>query len=300
MKVWSKRILIGVIFALPLAMIAFAVTRVEVYAQEGETPEVECSVCHKESQQLWENGAHSQAMSDPVFLEAWQAEGEPDNCLACHTTGFNPATGTWEQDGVTCAFCHPGGQEGHPFEPTIEVDRSAEACGSCHTVNHFEWEVSAHQSVEMACVACHDPHDTQLKAGNVSDLCATCHQKRALTYVHTSHNQIGLNCADCHLEQEATGTGGSHSSRDHSFEVKLSTCTPCHADQIHTGINEEVAVTEEPVDAMASAEDVVVTAEPNSIGPVGFASVAGLIGMASGMILAPWLEQFYRRIREED
>ena len=70
MRTWLKRTLIGMIFALPLALTAFAVTRVEVYAQEGDTPEVVCSTCHKESQQAWESGAHSKAMSDPIFLKA--------------------------------------------------------------------------------------------------------------------------------------------------------------------------------------------------------------------------------------
>jgi hypothetical protein len=55
-----------------------------------------------------------------------------------------------------------------------------------------------------------------------------------------------------------------------------------------------------PPDSMASVDTLVVSAEPRPVGPVGFAALSGLIGMATGMILAPWLERWYKRIREED
>jgi hypothetical protein len=43
------------------------------------------------------------------------------------------------------------------------------------------------------------------------------------------------------------------------------------------------------------------TTQPASMNPIGFASVAALIGMATGIILAPWLERWYRRLdRGED
>ena len=33
---------------------------------------------------------------------------------------------------------------------------------------------------------------------------------------------------------------------------------------------------------------------------MGFAVVAGLVGMAGGMILSPWLERWYRKLNRKD
>jgi hypothetical protein len=43
-----------------------------------------------------------------------------------------------------------------------------------------------------------------------------------------------------------------------------------------------------------------VTPEPNPVSPVGFAGLAALIGLAAGMVLAPWLERFYLRAVKHD
>ena len=43
-----------------------------------------------------------------------------------------------------------------------------------------------------------------------------------------------------------------------------------------------------------------VTPEPKPVSPVGFAGLAALIGLAAGMVLAPWLERFYHRAVQED
>jgi hypothetical protein len=49
-----------------------------------------------------------------------------------------------------------------------------------------------------------------------------------------------------------------------------------------------------------AVEDIKVSTEPDPVSPVGFATLAGLIGMASGMILTPWLERWYRRMKREN
>jgi hypothetical protein len=41
-----------------------------------------------------------------------------------------------------------------------------------------------------------------------------------------------------------------------------------------------------------------VQTEPNPVSPVGYSLLAGLVGMASGMILAPWSERWIRRINK--
>ena len=299
MKPWVKRSCLGAIFAIPMAMVAFAFFQVPVQAQEGGEPTNECQSCHPAFQEAWIAGAHGQAASDPAFLDAWAQADKDPQCLTCHTTGFDLATGMYESQGVTCSACHDSSTANHPAEP-MPSDGSPNLCGSCHTETYFEWQISGHRQEELGCVDCHDPHATELKAFDESSLCSTCHRTRASNFTHTQHSQEGLTCADCHLGPIIARTGESHAVRDHSFGVKLSSCNACHAYQMHDAVEAqpELAGTAEP-DAMASVDTVSVAREPTNISPVGFAMLSGLVGMASGMILAPWLERWYQRIKEE-
>jgi hypothetical protein len=44
-----------------------------------------------------------------------------------------------------------------------------------------------------------------------------------------------------------------------------------------------------------------VTPEPEPVSPMGFSALAGLIGLAGGMVLAPWLERwFHRTVKHND
>ncbi|MDX1377672.1 MAG: hypothetical protein R3307_02395, partial [Anaerolineales bacterium] len=73
-------------------------------------------------------------------------------------------------------------------------------------------------------------------------------------------------------------------------------CNTCHSQQMH---NPTDAVTPEqtsaPVPAHADVQIASVTPEPDSVSPIGFSLMAGLIGLAGGMVLAPWLERWYHR-----
>jgi hypothetical protein len=46
---------------------------------------------------------------------------------------------------------------------------------------------------------------------------------------------------------------------------------------------------------MSSVETLSVVKEPEPVSPVGFASLAGLIGLAFGVVLAPWLDRWHKR-----
>lgn len=302
---WMKRIAIGLVFAVPLAVFSFGFTQTPALAQD-DGPDIgpeDCQTCHTDTQHAWEDGAHGNATVDPVFVEAWQNYDESPECLACHTTGFDTETGEYESEGIGCVECHYPLVPNHPLEP-MSANRSAELCGDCHTDTLFEWQVSAHGSNDMDCVVCHDPHATGLLDYSASTLCATCHQARASNYTHTQHNEIGLTCADCHLSPPSGNLEGHAGAPDHSFTVKLETCNACHAEQMHEPVQADAgtaqAEDEESVDSMASSDTVVVTAEPSQVSPLGFATLSGLIGMAAGMILAPWLEKLYRRINEDE
>jgi hypothetical protein len=62
--------------------------------------------------------------------------------------------------------------------------------------------------------------------------------------------------------------------------------------------------TSAPLAAGVEVPTVSVTPEPEAVSPMGFSAMAGMIGLAGGMVLAPWLERWFRRAvkqnKEED
>ena len=68
--------------------------------------------------------------------------------------------------------------------------------------------------------------------------------------------------------------------------------------------SEAIEGTSDPVAADLEVPIAAVTAEPEPVGPMGFSALAGMIGLAGGMVLAPWLERWFHRTvsqtKEED
>lgn len=306
-----ERMLIALVFAL----LAAGVTLVIASAQSGTVPPVQtssdCATCHTESQTTWQNGAHGNAGSNPIFLAEWTEQGKPGACLVCHTTGYDPATATYKADGVTCESCHSPVPTDHPKSP-MPVEKSTELCGRCHTDTRFapqDSQASTHYERGLDCATCHDPHSTSLKTAagprtaektdQVSELCITCHQESSMDFTLTAHAQKNIACVDCHVKSSADGERAPHIVPDHSFQASLASCNTCHVQQMHSpteAVNTKestVPVSPEPTPAIQLSS---ITPEPATVGPIGFSAMAGLIGLAGGMVLAPWLERWYRRI----
>jgi predicted CXXCH cytochrome family protein len=272
--------------------------------------------CHTEYQMTWQNGAHGQAGSDPIFVAQWTAQGKPGACLVCHTTGYDPATATYKAEGVTCEACHGPAPADHPKSP-MPVDRSTDLCGRCHSDTRFgwqNWKVSTHYQRGMDCATCHDPHSASLKtvAGprtaehtdEVSELCINCHKEHSMDFPYTTHSQQGVSCVDCHVKHLESTERTAHAVPDHSFNASLESCNTCHAQQMHSATQavapngNSVPVSVEQVSNLQRAS---VTPEPTPISPMGFSVLAGLFGLAGGMVLAPWLERwFHRTIKHDD
>jgi len=261
-----KRLAFGILFAVPVMIVVFLVSQsaAPAYAQNDVTTKPDCKECHATFYEAWQTGAHGMATTDSKFVESWEAQGSPGQCLTCHATGYDPKTYTWEADGIACETCHFPVTATHPLEP-MGIQYSSEMCGSCHTETHFEWQVSSHRQEGLECIGCHDPHQTSLKTEDSDDLCSSCHSTRAENFSHSAHSRSGLSCADCHLGSTEQEPGDGHGSQDHSFYVSLSTCTECHAYQLHDPEEvhppEEVSPVEENLDAMASVEEVSATME---------------------------------------
>jgi len=312
-----QRLLIAIMFAL----VAAGVTLVAASAQDGAPPPVkqagttsDCTVCHTEYQMTWENGAHGKAGSDPVFLDEWTKQGKPGACLVCHTTGYDPATATFTENGVTCQACHGEAPADHPKSP-MPVDSSPDLCGRCHSDTRFgwqDWKVSTHYQRGMDCTTCHDPHSASLKKVNkpfgaaptsddVSALCINCHKEHSMDFPYTVHNQNGVSCVDCHVNHIENADKAAHSVPDHSFNASLASCNTCHAEQMHSTSNEATSGTSAPLPVAQSqgaelaAGAAAATEQPEPVSPIGFAALAALLGLAGGMVLAPWLERWYQK-----
>ena len=141
---WFNRIMIALTFALVFA----GITLMAVDAQAGNNLSVDqqtsgsnddCAVCHTEFQMKWMNGSHGKSGTDPVFLADWESQGKPGACLVCHTTGYDPATATWESADISCSACHVDEGGDHP-KTTISTDTSPDLCGRCHSDTRFGWQ----------------------------------------------------------------------------------------------------------------------------------------------------------------
>ena len=289
------RFLTGFIFAIPLVLASVAFVEASPGLQQPDTED--CQSCHSITYTHWEENAHGQAMSDPVFVAAWEAQGQPANCLSCHATEKLVDGQTVLEDGVTCTVCHAPVSADHP-EAVMPTNISSRLCGDCHLDTFAEYETSVHGQDGMTCVNCHNSHSMTIRSSNVQELCSTCHTETTHFYGYSRHAQEGLLCVDCHLRVSDSQPGEGHGQRVHNFAVDLETCNQCHAEDLHNPANTISEVPDAPVQSGIPSTGSL-SAEIDAVSPWGFAVVAALIGMAFGMVLAPWLERFYSQARDK-
>ncbi len=323
-----KRFSIAILFALLVTAATYMIAQAGVEAsgpaqqpqptlQQQPTQQQEqiaCSVCHSKFTDAWQSGKHGHAISDPLFNQMWTDQGKPGACLVCHVTGYDPASGTWKEDGVSCEACHGPIPVNHSTDPVanpVPVDRTSDLCGRCHSGDRFniaDWQSSTHFQRGMTCTVCHDPHSATLKtvpgqeAAGPSALCINCHKEVAMNFPYSKHNQVGVSCVDCHLRHFTPGSTDVHAIPDHSFTADVTTCSACHADQMHAQPT-DTAATQSTTQTPQAANTPIpgqVAGLPSPVSPLGFAGLAGLIGLAGGMVLQPWLEKAYRKMNKKE
>lgn len=273
-----------------------------------------CVACHTEFASEWKDGPHGQAANDPAFLKDWSSQGQPGACLVCHATNYDPATGTWQEDGVACEACHGPMTAGHPKDP-MPVDRSPDLCARCHSDTRFDWQDwqgSTHYQRGMNCSTCHDPHSASLKVAtprdgsaqytDASQLCVTCHNDVSMDFPYSVHQKQGVTCINCHVNHSETIPVDAHAVPDHSFKANLDSCNTCHSGQMHSaadaiGTNPAASST---VSQPQQLQQAGLTPHPSPVSPLGYAGLAALIGLAAGMVMAPWLEKWYRKAVKRD
>lgn len=194
-----------------------------------ESPQ-RCRECHEEIYQAWSHTSHANALFDPIVRTYMQTIEQPGECFACHTTGYNTASGQFVLAGVTCEACHGPYRPQHP-EESMSIATSPDFCGSCHATTRAEWETSRHGQSGVICLDCHEVHTQRTRTDAAEHtLCALCHQAETQDSVHQEHMEADLRCIDCHLARPDEIPVSGMMATGHSFTVAVSTCDPCHAD----------------------------------------------------------------------
>jgi len=215
-----------------------------VLAQDDEQPDIpvmptkECQECHLDVANHWQDSAHAHAFDDEVFQAQWASLGEPEECLACHTTNFQPATGEFDAEGVACEACHGETTTEHPPAP-VPILADTEYCGSCHTTTLGEWHQTNHATKEIGCMDCHDPHSQQPLFAEADEMCVNCHEESMGNYLEDLHIQEGIGCVDCHslvIPPEVLPENGIVPT-GHAFTITPATCVACHTDALHAGFS---------------------------------------------------------------
>jgi predicted CXXCH cytochrome family protein len=196
---------------------------------------VVCESCHSDVHESWSSSRHSQAFSSPVFQEDWTKDGSKNSCLECHTTGYEPVSGRYAFEGVTCESCHGPFQQGHPEQP-MPVTPDATLCATCHKTTTNEWRASKHGMINLACEACHDPHAQKPMFDNVTALCTNCHKDPGQSFTHGTHANSGLQCSNCHMYTSPATTHPIQglTPTGHTFSVGSEACIGCHQDTVHS------------------------------------------------------------------
>jgi hypothetical protein len=242
-----------------LGAVAFTFAFVPVaQAQDGDevkSPD-ECAACHSEAYESWETTLHANTSSRPEFIEAWADAGRPAYCRQCHGTGYDPTTGEFVLEDVTCQSCHwEVEDQPHPAGDML-VDTSAELCGTCHSGVHSpayeEWLLSEHGTMNIDCLTCHETHNDNMRADNVNELCGRCHEESA---DGSAHNIEGMECSFCHMygAQQLRGPGEVSLGTGHTFEIPPDVCASCHGME-HTLTISEVDEEDESVEPTPVAE----------------------------------------------
>lgn len=297
---------IGLCLVLPLILITVQVGEAHSRTQEADPPPTEdesCQSCHADTHGDWMESMHGRATDNRAFLLEWKKEDNPQECLACHTTGFDPLTGEWEADGITCESCHSPSPVDHPQE-IMPTKSTAEDCGTCHVDTELQWRVSGHGQHDLSCVNCHNAHTTDIRASDPQALCRTCHNQESHFYEMTAHADQGLLCTDCHLRVTDASVGEGHGQRIHTFGVDLRSCTQCHGQEMHYPVRDamtapqEVALIAEetPEEATPTAQAPALNDDPQPANGMNYI-LAVTVGLALGIIVAPGLDHLYRRMR---
>ena len=180
-----------------------------------------CQTCHPDEYNVWKDSTHAQATLDPVFQAELAKSHNQDDCLKCHTTGFDTGSGKFMSEGVTCEACHGAYKKDHPAGQTMTLPIDAETCRMCHEAAFSEWETSQHAAQKIECFDCHQAHTQGLRTGSAETLCAACHTDEQTKLAHSVHGISGVDCGSCHMAKGMKDTVERERCSDLSQQPQL-------------------------------------------------------------------------------
>jgi hypothetical protein len=210
-----------------------------------------CAACHQAEYEEWNTSKHAGAFST-TFIAYRRQQGNPPECLACHTTGFDPGRRTYAFAGVSCESCHGVMQPDHPEAASMILPVDSSACATCHRQTFLEWQLSGHAKSGVRCFDCHAVHRQGLRQPETEQQCGACHAQRLEDFAHATHHAQGLTCATCHMPQPRTTGMGGTGAPGHSFFVGAETCAACHEEMVHK--SHKIPTLTEQVEQLAHQE----------------------------------------------
>ncbi len=212
--------LIGALGAVLLALPADAADPVSTAAPATYTPQgaQTCLNCHKEPEVMALLGGPHAVKGDP------HAPFGQHDCESCHGPSQEHAAGRGRtRPEPAVVFIGPNASP-------VEVRNNM--CLSCHQSGlRLHWQGSQHESNNVACTNCHNPHtqkDPMLVRTTQPQVCFTCHTQQRAQTLQLSHHPIRegkVICSDCHNPH---GSVGPKLVKENTVNE---TCYNCHAEK---------------------------------------------------------------------
>ena len=170
--------LVAACFALAL-LVTVAPLRAAAQSPAGQGPEV-CANCHTETADAFKKTPHAASQQ---------------GCVGCH--------------GDAKAHIDAGGGKGtiRNFK-SLNASDASKVCETCHTKgNQKHWDGSMHDSRNVSCVTCHNPHPAggavpkALLRKPQFELCTGCHLQKKAALQRSSHMPLRegkMTCTSCH------------------------------------------------------------------------------------------------------
>lgn len=175
----------------------------------------DCLACHSEPTGKGKK-APQKALAGSVHGEAGLS------CVDCHAdlAKIKELPHGDKLKPVSCAACHDGMAEKHPFHPMMAADPEAIACQDCH---------GGHDVVRAA-----DPA-SPVAGTAVHRVCASCHETEVKLFEESAHGQASAakmkeapDCLTCHKSRLVSAAEGAPAASVKQAQEKV--CLACHLD----------------------------------------------------------------------
>lgn len=202
---------------------------IEDYPHEEKLKKVDCSECHPDSQQEFEQSIHSQTTSMVV------------SCKDCHGKHYIKNKEDYDSQVFplnlpqTCETCHL---------ENVQTERGREFIKRYEKSIHYEGLEKAGLATSSNCSNCHGAHDvrpvhdadSRVSRKNIIHTCGKCHVGIERDYMEGVHGQDYIKgskdvpvCIDCHSEHDILSPQDLSSS---VYATKVAdVCSRCHDDE---------------------------------------------------------------------